>query len=528
MDVVLTPCNLAELGPGTNQGKSFTTTSDGRVMIRYAITANPESYLSVWVDGKVAFVHEHGATKIRHEPDIANVERILYLDLPAGAHTVKFTSSGKATTAGTAVAWIGGLAVAVTDARSPVFFAAPSFGGAMPSGAEWTQDFTLPAAGLVSFTVNCGPVPGTDLRLSVDGVGLVEIRDASEADVHQARTAVMFLAAGSHHLVAHNDGAALYFQSLIAGYAGAGTVISPGADPGTLAPDAVYTKGFTTTSNGLVAVRYGLASAAKCLVGLAVDGVTVNVHDHLFSKSEPDATTRECAAHPAAHGRRAHPDLHQHRYRRRPHRRPRPRLPARARQPTAQAQTAPRPADDQGERPRQPLAPRARVAHLHRHRRRGRHCRQDRVPHRRRRLEDRHQLPRRRPADHSGDGVHRVEYRSTDSFGRTEKAKWCEVKIDTRRPRTTAPSAASVARGKTAILAFRVWDARPNGNTATVTIKVRDAAGTLVKTLRLRGQSLRTTLEAAFTCGLPGGRTASGSTPRTPPATGRASWGATR
>ena len=37
-------------------------------------------------------------------------------------------------------------------------------------------------------------------------------------------------------------------------------------------------------------------------------------------------------------------------------------------------------------------------------------------------------------ADHSSDGVHRIEYRSTDNAGNLEEAKSCEVKVDTTPP----------------------------------------------------------------------------------------------
>jgi hypothetical protein len=41
------------------------------------------------------------------------------------------------------------------------------------------------------------------------------------------------------------------------------------------------------------------------------------------------------------------------------------------------------------------------------------------------------------PADHSDDGIHTVRYRSTDYAGNVERARSCEVKIDTTPPVTT-------------------------------------------------------------------------------------------
>ena len=41
------------------------------------------------------------------------------------------------------------------------------------------------------------------------------------------------------------------------------------------------------------------------------------------------------------------------------------------------------------------------------------------------------------PADHSNDGVHTIEYRSTDDAGNVESLRTATVRIDTTLPTTT-------------------------------------------------------------------------------------------
>ena len=57
------------------------------------------------------------------------------------------------------------------------------------------------------------------------------------------------------------------------------------------------------------------------------------------------------------------------------------------------------------------------------------------------------------------------------------------VKIDTRKPTTKAPSAASVVRYRTAKLFYKVLDTAPSGGKATVNIKIHNRLGKVVKTL---------------------------------------------
>lgn len=107
------------------------------------------------------------------------------------------------------------------------------------------------------------------------------------------------------------------------------------------------------------------------------------------------------------------------------------------------------------------------------------------------------------PADHSADGAHRIEYRSTDEAGNVEFTDLCTVHIDTCAPTTSAGGTVRVHRGSIAKLPFAVTDAAPNGGKATVAILVRDAAGKVVKRLRLSGQRVNISLTASFRCRLP-------------------------
>jgi hypothetical protein len=79
------------------------------------------------------------------------------------------------------------------------------------------------------------------------------------------------------------------------------------------------------------------------------------------------------------------------------------------------------------------------------------------------------------PANHSGDGVHTVLYKSVDNAGNWETAKSCQVKIDTRGPACAARSV-TVVRGRTCRLSFKVHDALSPKVTREVTITTRSGA----------------------------------------------------
>ena len=66
-------------------------------------------------------------------------------------------------------------------------------------------------------------------------------------------------------------------------------------------------------------------------------------------------------------------------------------------------------------------------------------------------------------------------------------------------PPTTQAYAATAKRGKTAVLKYQVNDPAPNGGTATVTIKVKNKAGKVVKTLKPVVKPVNTRLAWKFT-----------------------------
>ncbi len=83
----------------------------------------------------------------------------------------------------------------------------------------------------------------------------------------------------------------------------------------------------------------------------------------------------------------------------------------------------------------------------------------------------------------TGDGPHALTFQAADVAGNTETLQTLNVNIDTVKPTVKASSAASVARGHSVSLKYSVADALPNGGKATVTIKVKNSAGKVVKTI---------------------------------------------
>ena len=93
-----------------------------------------------------------------------------------------------------------------------------------------------------------------------------------------------------------------------------------------------------------------------------------------------------------------------------------------------------------------------------------------------------------------------LQYRSVDKAGDVEEAKIAWVKIDKVKPRTAAPKQATAKRGAKATLRYRVTDPKPNSGRAVVVIKVKNARGKLVKTLKLGRRPVKSALQsAAFT-----------------------------
>jgi hypothetical protein len=77
---------------------------------------------------------------------------------------------------------------------------------------------------------------------------------------------------------------------------------------------------------------------------------------------------------------------------------------------------------------------------------------------------------------------------------------------DTVAPTVKAPSRATVKKGKTATLKYRVNDPAPNLGTAKATIKIKNKKGKVVKTLKLGAKPVNTTQKAKFKCKLAKGK----------------------
>ncbi len=112
-------------------------------------------------------------------------------------------------------------------------------------------------------------------------------------------------------------------------------------------------------------------------------------------------------------------------------------------------------------------------------------------------------------ADHSGDGVHTISYRSVDLGGNTEVPKTCQVKIDTTGPTTTAVSSVTVKKGKKATFRFSFTDLSPGSvalsPTATVKIVIKKGAVTK-KTLNVGVRDAGAALTYKWTCSLKAGK----------------------
>ena len=75
------------------------------------------------------------------------------------------------------------------------------------------------------------------------------------------------------------------------------------------------------------------------------------------------------------------------------------------------------------------------------------------------------------------------------------------MNVDTSKPVTSA-SAASVVKGRTATLKYKVTETGANAGKATVVIKVKNRAGKVVKTIKAGSVNVNLSLSAKFRCTL--------------------------
>jgi len=98
------------------------------------------------------------------------------------------------------------------------------------------------------------------------------------------------------------------------------------------------------------------------------------------------------------------------------------------------------------------------------------------------------------------DGVWYFQVCATDGVGGTGLTSTMQVQIDATAPTTRGLAAASVTRGGTAKLKYRVDDPRPGAPTAKVTIKIKNSRGKVVKTLAAGNKAVNTAFTVSFKC----------------------------
>ena len=100
----------------------------------------------------------------------------------------------------------------------------------------------------------------------------------------------------------------------------------------------------------------------------------------------------------------------------------------------------------------------------------------------------------------AGDGPKKLGIRFSDSTDTTSPLLWETIKLDMTPPVTKAPYAASVLKGGSAKLQYRVNDTM--SPKATVTIKIETLGGAPVRTLSLGNHATGKLLTTSFVCNL--------------------------
>ena len=506
--VVASCANLGTLNPGTTLSKDFTTATAGLACLRYRITSSLNSWVSVYVDGKVMRVHCLLADANRTEVAAASKESLIYAYLDAGTHKVSFVNNGTASATGSAVAWVNGLGIGLDTSKKPVLFASGPT-GQLPTNGDWQQTFTTGMDGLVDFRLKyTNSTVGSNCAYSVDGVSLLTVTDQPEPyGFSYARSASMFLKAGSHTFSAHNYGSPIWLPSVNAGVDAGYVVIVPSKTLGHLNAGVTQTQDFTTAKDGLVYVRYRITSESGAWTYVKVDGINVRVHSvdrGVLNTEQANASVERfvylylpAGAHTLAFSNAA----------------------------TA-GKTGTGGVDIDGlgiglvpvpgSLPKPVIGPpitfMAGAANIWQNKPviltfTAVPDDTDTVARTEYRIDDGDwttgtSCTVTASTAHTDDGTHRVEYRSVGTAGGTEETRWCEVNIDTVKPITVASSRARVVRNRTATLKYMVVDASPNGGTAVVTIKIKNRAGRIKKTLKLGTQDVNVTLSAKFKCRL--------------------------
>ncbi len=100
-------------------------------------------------------------------------------------------------------------------------------------------------------------------------------------------------------------------------------------------------------------------------------------------------------------------------------------------------------------------------------------------------------------------GAHTLKFWAQDINGNVEakNSVTFEIVADSVKP-TTSASKATIVRGRTATLKYKVTDAEPTKGTATVWIKIKNSRGKTVKTISAGSVTVNESLTAKFRCQL--------------------------
>lgn len=104
----------------------------------------------------------------------------------------------------------------------------------------------------------------------------------------------------------------------------------------------------------------------------------------------------------------------------------------------------------------------------------------------------------------SGDGPHTIQYAATDLSANTEATRTLTLNIDGTAPTAAVLANAKVKKGAKATIKYQVTDT-PGTGTAVTTIKIRNKAGKVVKTLKSTALPVGAAQSVKFTCKLKAG-----------------------
>ena len=105
----------------------------------------------------------------------------------------------------------------------------------------------------------------------------------------------------------------------------------------------------------------------------------------------------------------------------------------------------------------------------------------------------------------SGDGPHTIQYAATDLSANTEATHTLTVNIDSTKPAAAVLANAKVKKGAKATIKYQVTDT-PGTGTSVTTIKIKNKAGKVVKTLKSTALPVGAGQSLKFTCKLAEGR----------------------